>query len=245
MFAPSNCPTPVSDGSSAEVYEQRMARELIDNFRAFLDFDRLDRSGWFHCSDLHHKPGTVKFSPRRCVLQYLGVAQPHDFDNESAWAIARGSAVDKLAMKAIEASGWFLDAQPEFLDEQRRLRGHPDFAAPYGFDVVYGDVKATDDNMFRRYVGNPDWPLSQYYAWRQLQAYLDMSDTEFGFVIFFNAEWAGFRPKLHERICVRRYYRDETCIAGIRRDVAYLNESLEAYLAATTEEEQEAALPRW
>jgi hypothetical protein len=91
-----------------------------------------------------------------------------------------------------------------------------------------------------RYYATEDWPLSRHASWRQLQAYLMMSDTDWGFVIFAEQRGLNFMrwdgcpaaKSVADLLWVRKFQRCEKTIAGILRDLAYLNETRELIAAA-------------
>lgn len=211
---------------------------VVAHLPAYLAQNRLDRSGWFHCSDLNMLDGKkVEF----CVRQYLGLPVEKDWDADSALKVGAGTLLDQIVGAALEASGSVMATQIDLKDEELRLRGTPDFMLDsYGEDMV-GDVKSCGGREFDQFYANDDWDISRYYAWPQLQAYLMLTETEEGRILFVDREILCAktikgrydRKDLQDYFCLRPYWRDEKQIRKIRDTLAYLCELVDSYQEAS------------
>jgi hypothetical protein len=198
------------------------------------------RTGSFHASDMNVYK---KWSARHCVEIFLGLPTAKVFTPESAMSIAIGQAIDYATSAALDACGW-AETQLCLENSALRFRGTPDFNWLGGYTPLVGDVKSTDEGTYRQYWANSDWDLSRAYYWRQLQSYLYLAEQERGLLVAVNRNGANWQHDLRACISARYYYRDEKCIAKLLADLRYLGECADRYLAATTDLEREAALPR-
>lgn len=205
-------------------------------------FARKERSGWFHASDLNCG-GNIKFSPRRCVMQYLGIGQPKVWSPESSFSVAVGSAIDMFAEVAMERADCIVEVQPDLRDPMLHFRGSPDMLFDDCGDILPGDVKSTDRYTAENYWGNPRWDASNAYWWRQVQAYLHLTQADSGIIVAVDRAGPSRFRKLEDCFYARDYHRDGKCIAGILKDLEYMNACVANYTAATDDIGREASLP--
>lgn len=210
--------------------------EIVANFGAILTeppdhnpFERKVRPGWFHCSDLAHKPPRIRFSPRRVVSAYLGLEADKQFDHETVFAMTIGTAIDVLLGAALQHSSLLLGTQVHYQDADLRLAGTPDLVIDWAGEEVPGDVKSTGRQTFGKFWANDDWCLSNGYFWRQLQAYLLLAHAERGLFIAVNRAGEDYNRDVRQYLACRWYYRDETAITTICNDLSYCREWVERY----------------
>ena len=215
-----------------------LVEDLIAHLPAIFDnppernpFGRKERSGWFHCSDLNiYKRKTMDYD--FAIRQYLGETVEKTWTPESSLHVCIGQGIDALTDAAFQACDEVVQTQCELRNEGLHLRGTPDFIWTDGLDDIVGDVKSTGWATFNNFWANDRWPLEKAYFWRQLQAYLFLSELDEGLLIVVDRGGADRKP-LADCFAARAYYRDEAVIAQIVKDVEYMWDKVRERAAST------------
>lgn len=227
-----------------------IVQAIIDNLPAYLTappehnpFARKDRSGKFNCSDLNRDGRRVKFSPRHCVMQFLGLPVAKSFDSSASLHMAIGTGIDMAAECALRASDLDIETQISLYDDGLWLGGTPDFIDySTGYPLV-GDVKSTGTSTFRDFWGNPSWDLSRAYFWYQLQAYLLLTHTDKGMMVVVDRGGVDWSRPIESIFSVRYFQKCKNTCDAIIEDLRYMQRCVNEYRAANTDKERQQALP--